>query len=86
QAKGQEVGEEEEIQVFWFKEVKEDVDTAIEMDADIQGRMEEDVTTDKEVNVAKPTHMLRGRLLASFQDLEHEGGDTGIARRHEIQG
>nr|GEU66252.1 hypothetical protein [Tanacetum cinerariifolium] len=21
-------------------------------------------------------HMLRGRLLASFQDLEHEGGDT----------
>nr|GFA83614.1 hypothetical protein [Tanacetum cinerariifolium] len=31
-------------------------------------------------------HMLRGRLLASFQDLEHEGGDTRIARRHEIQG
>nr|GFA66331.1 hypothetical protein [Tanacetum cinerariifolium] len=25
-------------------------------------------------------------LLASFQDLEHEGGDTRIARRHEIQG
>nr|GEY46543.1 hypothetical protein [Tanacetum cinerariifolium] len=31
-------------------------------------------------------HMLRGRLLASFQDLEHEGGDTRIASRHEIQG
>nr|GFA24981.1 hypothetical protein [Tanacetum cinerariifolium] len=31
-------------------------------------------------------HMLRGRLLTSFQDLEHEGGDTRIARRHEIQG
>nr|GEX97295.1 hypothetical protein [Tanacetum cinerariifolium] len=31
-------------------------------------------------------HMLRGRLLASFQDLEHEGGDTRIARRHKIQG
>nr|GEZ46931.1 hypothetical protein [Tanacetum cinerariifolium] len=31
-------------------------------------------------------HILRGRLLASFQDLEHEGGDTRIARRHEIQG
>nr|GFB95657.1 hypothetical protein [Tanacetum cinerariifolium] len=28
-------------------------------------------------------HMLRGRLLASFQDLEHEGGDTRIARRHK---
>nr|GFC49781.1 hypothetical protein [Tanacetum cinerariifolium] len=27
-------------------------------------------------------HILRGRLLASFQDLEHEGGDTRIARRH----
>nr|GEW05181.1 retrovirus-related Pol polyprotein from transposon TNT 1-94 [Tanacetum cinerariifolium] len=31
-------------------------------------------------------HILKGRLLASFQDLEHEGGDTRIARRHEIQG
>nr|GFB87359.1 hypothetical protein [Tanacetum cinerariifolium] len=31
-------------------------------------------------------HILRGILLASFQDLEHEGGDTRIARRHEIQG
>nr|GEW20576.1 hypothetical protein [Tanacetum cinerariifolium] len=28
-------------------------------------------------------HILRGRLLASFQDLEHEGGDTRIARRYE---
>nr|GFC91530.1 hypothetical protein [Tanacetum cinerariifolium] len=26
-------------------------------------------------------HILRGRLLESFQDLEHEGGDTRIARR-----
>nr|GEZ02366.1 putative reverse transcriptase domain-containing protein [Tanacetum cinerariifolium] len=26
------------------------------------------------------------QVLASFQDLEHEGGDTRIARRHEIQG
>nr|GEW72333.1 integrase, catalytic region, zinc finger, CCHC-type, peptidase aspartic, catalytic [Tanacetum cinerariifolium] len=31
-------------------------------------------------------HILRERLLASFQDLEHEGGDIRIARRHEIQG
>nr|GEV24735.1 retrovirus-related Pol polyprotein from transposon TNT 1-94 [Tanacetum cinerariifolium] len=30
--------------------------------------------------------VLRRRLLASFQDLEHEGGDTRIARRREIQG
>nr|GEY41211.1 eukaryotic peptide chain release factor GTP-binding subunit ERF3A isoform X1 [Tanacetum cinerariifolium] len=30
--------------------------------------------------------VLRGRLLASFQDLEHQGGDTRIARWHEIQG
>nr|GFC11305.1 hypothetical protein [Tanacetum cinerariifolium] len=28
-------------------------------------------------------HILRGRLLASFQDLEHEGGDARIARRHK---
>nr|GFD17176.1 hypothetical protein [Tanacetum cinerariifolium] len=51
-AEGQEVGEEEEIQVFWFKDIKEDadedvtlvdVDTAVEMDTDTQGRMEEDV-------------------------------------------
>nr|GEU86555.1 hypothetical protein [Tanacetum cinerariifolium] len=34
----------------------------------------------------KAQHILRGRLLASFQDLEHEGGVTRIARRHEIQG
>nr|GFA42200.1 hypothetical protein [Tanacetum cinerariifolium]GFB16561.1 hypothetical protein [Tanacetum cinerariifolium] len=34
----------------------------------------------------KAQHTLRGRLLASFQDLEHEGGDTRIARQHEIQG
>nr|GEU91024.1 hypothetical protein [Tanacetum cinerariifolium] len=32
-----------------------DVDTTIEIDADIQRRMEEDVTTVKEVNVAEPT-------------------------------
>nr|GFA38154.1 hypothetical protein [Tanacetum cinerariifolium] len=31
-------------------------------------------------------HILRARLLASFQDLVHEGGDTRIAKRHEIQG
>nr|GFC14933.1 hypothetical protein [Tanacetum cinerariifolium] len=30
--------------------------------------------------------VLRGRLLASFQDLKHGGDDTRIARRHEIQG
>nr|GFB51388.1 hypothetical protein [Tanacetum cinerariifolium] len=30
--------------------------------------------------------VLRGRLLASFQDLEHEGGDTRITRWHKIQG
>nr|GEY42409.1 hypothetical protein [Tanacetum cinerariifolium] len=30
--------------------------------------------------------VLRGTLLASFQDLEHEGGDTRIVRRHEFQG
>nr|GFA37091.1 hypothetical protein [Tanacetum cinerariifolium] len=62
---GQEVREEEEIQVFWFKEVKEelgddedvtlvDVDTTIEMDDDTYGRMEEDVTVVKEINVAEP--------------------------------
>nr|GEY74934.1 hypothetical protein [Tanacetum cinerariifolium] len=28
-------------------------------------------------------HILRGRLLASFQDLEHEGDDTRIARRNK---
>nr|GEX40210.1 hypothetical protein [Tanacetum cinerariifolium] len=32
-----------------------DVDTAIEMDADTQGRMEEDVTGVKEINVVEPT-------------------------------
>nr|GEZ86933.1 hypothetical protein [Tanacetum cinerariifolium] len=34
-----------------------DMDTAVEMDVDIQGRMEEDVTTVKEINAAesKPT-------------------------------
>nr|GEZ49826.1 hypothetical protein [Tanacetum cinerariifolium] len=29
---------------------------------------------------------VEGRLLARFQDLEHEGGDTRIARQHGIQG
>nr|GEX95258.1 hypothetical protein [Tanacetum cinerariifolium] len=68
---GQEVGEEEEIQVIRVKKVKEgwgriveldaaedvtliDVDTAVEMDADIQGRMKEDITAVKEVNAAEP--------------------------------
>nr|GEW92040.1 hypothetical protein [Tanacetum cinerariifolium] len=66
QADIQEVREEEVIQVFWFKEVKEgldadedvtlvDVDTVVEMDADTKGRMEEDVTAAKEVNAAEPT-------------------------------
>nr|GFB68476.1 hypothetical protein [Tanacetum cinerariifolium] len=27
-------------------------------------------------DMMKAQHMLRGRLLASFQDREHEGGDT----------
>nr|GFC35308.1 hypothetical protein [Tanacetum cinerariifolium] len=31
-----------------------DVDTVVEMDADIQGRMEEDVTAVKEINAAEP--------------------------------
>nr|GEW26142.1 hypothetical protein [Tanacetum cinerariifolium] len=31
----------------------------------------------------KAQHTLRGRFLASFQDLEHEGGDTRIVRRYE---
>nr|GEV63195.1 integrase, catalytic region, zinc finger, CCHC-type, peptidase aspartic, catalytic [Tanacetum cinerariifolium] len=48
QAEGQEVREEEEIQVFWFKEVKE-----VEMDADNQGRMEDDVIAVKEINAAE---------------------------------
>nr|GFA21586.1 hypothetical protein [Tanacetum cinerariifolium] len=30
------------------------INTAVEMDADIQGRMEEDVTTVKEINAAEP--------------------------------
>nr|GEU51811.1 ribonuclease H-like domain-containing protein [Tanacetum cinerariifolium] len=66
QAKGQDVGEEKKIQIFWFKEVEEeldadedatlrDVDTVVEMDADAQGRMEEDVTTAKEISDAEPT-------------------------------
>nr|GEW80916.1 ribonuclease H-like domain, reverse transcriptase, RNA-dependent DNA polymerase [Tanacetum cinerariifolium] len=65
-----EVRKEEEIKAFWFKEAKEggiieldvdedvtlvDVDTTVEIDVDTQGRMEEDVTTVKEVNVAEPT-------------------------------
>nr|GEU61217.1 putative ribonuclease H-like domain-containing protein [Tanacetum cinerariifolium] len=66
QAKGQEVIKEEENKAFWFKEVKEDadkdvtlvdVDTAVEMDADIQGRLEEkDGVNDavKGVNAAEP--------------------------------
>nr|GFC29899.1 hypothetical protein [Tanacetum cinerariifolium] len=55
QAESQEVGKEEELQVFWFKEVTKDVDTAVEMDDDIQRRMKEDVSATKEINVAKPT-------------------------------
>nr|GEX86350.1 hypothetical protein [Tanacetum cinerariifolium] len=31
-----------------------DVDTIVEMDVDIQGRMEKDVTAVKEINVAEP--------------------------------
>nr|GEV99534.1 putative ribonuclease H-like domain-containing protein [Tanacetum cinerariifolium] len=65
QAEGQEVRKEEEIKALWFKEDKEeldvdedvtlvDVDTAVEMDADIQGRMEEDVTAVKEINAVEP--------------------------------
>nr|GEU84516.1 hypothetical protein [Tanacetum cinerariifolium] len=55
---GQKVRKQEETQVFWFKKVKEDADedvTLVNVDADIQGRMEEDVTDVKEVNAAKPT-------------------------------
>nr|GEV91164.1 hypothetical protein [Tanacetum cinerariifolium] len=65
QVEGQEVRKEEKIKAFWFKDVKEeldvdedvtlvDVDTAIEMDADIQGRIKEDVTAVKEITVAEP--------------------------------
>nr|GEY40735.1 hypothetical protein [Tanacetum cinerariifolium] len=59
-----ELGEEEEIQVFWFKEVKEGVGgiveldadediTLVDVDADIQGRMEEDITDVKDINAAE---------------------------------
>nr|GEZ26335.1 hypothetical protein [Tanacetum cinerariifolium]GEZ37926.1 hypothetical protein [Tanacetum cinerariifolium] len=63
QAEGQKVRKEEEIKALWFKEVKEDadedvtlvdVDTAVEIDADIQGRIEEDVIAIKEINFPEP--------------------------------
>nr|GEZ21393.1 hypothetical protein [Tanacetum cinerariifolium] len=65
QAKGQEVGKEEENQAFWFKEVEEGgeidkldadkdvtlvyVDAKVEMDANIQGRMDTDEVEPAEV-------------------------------------
>nr|GEX56731.1 reverse transcriptase domain-containing protein [Tanacetum cinerariifolium] len=58
QAKGQEVGEEEENQAFRIKEIKEDankdvtpvdVDVEVEMDANIQGRMADDEAEPVEV-------------------------------------
>nr|GEV91165.1 hypothetical protein [Tanacetum cinerariifolium] len=39
-----------------------DVDTAVEMDADIQGRIKEDVTAVKEINVAEPEPTMAKRL------------------------
>nr|GEY72842.1 hypothetical protein [Tanacetum cinerariifolium] len=58
QAKGQEVGKEEENQAFRIKEIKEDanedvtpvdVDVEVEMDANIQGRMADDEAEPVEV-------------------------------------
>nr|GEV64032.1 putative ribonuclease H-like domain-containing protein [Tanacetum cinerariifolium] len=56
QAEGQEVREAEKIQIFWFKEVEEDVGedvTLVDMDADTQGRMEKDVIVVKDINAVE---------------------------------
>nr|GEV40574.1 hypothetical protein [Tanacetum cinerariifolium] len=67
QVEGQNVRKEEEIKAFWFKEGEKivelhadedvtlvDVDTTVEMDVDIQERMEEDVTAVNETDAAEP--------------------------------
>nr|GEU90260.1 putative ribonuclease H-like domain-containing protein [Tanacetum cinerariifolium] len=81
QVKSQEVVKKEEIQVFWFKEVKEDVDedvtlvdvdTTVRMDADTQERMEMDVTDVKEVNAAEPTVFNDEEMAKRLQDEEIE--------------
>nr|GEY46761.1 ribonuclease H-like domain, reverse transcriptase, RNA-dependent DNA polymerase [Tanacetum cinerariifolium] len=70
QAESREVREEEENQAFWFKQFMKggkiteldadedvtivDVDTIVEIDVDTQGRMEENFTAIKELNVAEP--------------------------------
>nr|GEV33276.1 ribonuclease H-like domain-containing protein [Tanacetum cinerariifolium] len=49
-----------------------DVDTAVEMNANIQGRMEEDVIAVKEVNAAKPTVFNDKEMAKMLQDEEIE--------------
>nr|GEU45061.1 ribonuclease H-like domain-containing protein [Tanacetum cinerariifolium] len=88
QVESHEVGEEEEIQVLWFKEVKEggkiakldanedvtlmDVDIVVEMDADTQRRMEENVTAAKEINDAEPIVFDDEEMAKRLQDEEIE--------------
>nr|GEW78616.1 hypothetical protein [Tanacetum cinerariifolium] len=85
QAEAQEVRKEEEIKPLWFKEEGEiakldadedvtlvDVDTAVEMDADIQGRMEEDVTIVKEINAAESESTVFDDEEESFKKLRAE--------------
>nr|GEU42419.1 ribonuclease H-like domain-containing protein [Tanacetum cinerariifolium] len=73
QAEGQEVGEEEELQVFWFKE----------------GRMEEDVTAVKDINIneSEPTvfddeeekeDLERAKVLQQQYDQKKESIDWNI--------
>nr|GEX72291.1 hypothetical protein [Tanacetum cinerariifolium] len=64
-----------------------DVDTAVEMDADTQGRMEEDVTAIKEINASKPTvfddedekeDLEKAKVLQQQYDQKQENMDWNI--------
>nr|GEW43424.1 ribonuclease H-like domain-containing protein [Tanacetum cinerariifolium] len=68
-----------------------DVDTALKMDADIQGRVEEDVTTVKEVNVVEPTvfddeEMQEKHLdnIKQYQSLKRKPISVAQARKNMI--
>nr|GEV22808.1 hypothetical protein [Tanacetum cinerariifolium] len=58
-----------------------DVDTAVEMDVDTQGRMEEDVNAVKEVNDAEPTVFDDEEMAKRLQDKEIE--QAAARERHE---
>nr|GEW29250.1 putative ribonuclease H-like domain-containing protein [Tanacetum cinerariifolium] len=59
--KSQEVREEKEIKVFWFKEIEKDAKTQVDLGAELQWRKDDDNVVIKDASATEPTMLQPGK-------------------------